>query len=622
MTHKTSLYCSAAISFAAIISSPAMAQDTDTDLETTELTQETEIITVNATRFETPINEVGKSVSVITEEQIETRQHRTVFDALSASPGIQTTRSGPLGTLTTASIRGLPSAQTLFVQDGIVLNDPSSLSNGFNLANFDTAAIEKIEIVRGAQSTLYGSDAIGGVINIVTKGGEEGLSANAYVEGGSFGTFRSAASLAAGNDLINGRITISSVTTSGFSTADEENGNTENDGFDNFTLSSKLSITPTDTLSFDAILRYEDSENEFDGFLFGTGPVDADEIGQTETLTLAGFAHYSLLDGVIENRLGVTYLQNEQVTLSSNVPSFDAQGTRISYEYQATIKPSDQISIIAGIEYEEQESEVTIGFGGNQEIDTTSVFGLLQLKPISFLTVNAGIRQDSSPDFDDQTTFSVSAAAEIPVTQTILRGSYAEGFRAASAGELSFNPDLFSEFSDSWDIGIEQPFFNKQARLSITYFNQNIDDLIAFDLAAFTFVNIQEFSSEGIEVALDATVNEWLSIAASYTHTDAVNVSTNVIAGNQPDDRFTIETSVKPVDRLSLSLGLSYNGSESSGGQILDDFFLVNLRGSFEIIENVEIFARVENLTDENYQDNLGFGTAPASAFAGIKAKF
>lgn len=585
-----------------------------------EETEDRDTIIVTGTRFETPLDQIGRSVSVINAEEIEIRQQRFLYDAINNLPGVQVIRSGSFGALSSVSLRGLPSSQTLVVQDGVVLNNPSSFGNSFNFANVDTAVIERVEVLRGAQSTLYGSDAIGGVVNIITKDGRDGFGGEAFVEGGSFGTFRGAASLLGGDDQISGRLTISGVTTRGFSSADEANGNTEDDGYENFTISSKSRFAPSDNLTFDLVAQYQDSENEFDGF--ASGPVDGDEVGENEEVSIAGFATHTAFDSILENRLSITYLRNDRLNLTNGAPSFDALGTRISYEYQATINPADWVSVIAGAEYDKQESQIAVGFGGNQEIDTYSGFGLVQFQPVSFVTLNAGVRHDASSDFSNETTFSVSAAVEIPQTKTILRGSYAEGFRAPTAGELSFNPSLFAEFSDGWDIGLEQPLFDGRMRLSATYFDQQIDDLIAFDLAAFTFVNIQMFSTKGVEVALDAIVTDWLTIAASYTYTDAINLSTNIAAGNQPDDRFSVEVTARPHGRLTLSASVAYNGEEFSGATILDDFILVNIRAAYSVSDQLELFARVENATDAEYQDNFGFGTAPASVFGGVRVRF
>ncbi len=582
---------------------------------------ESETVVVTGTRIETPIDQVGRAVTVITADDIALRQQRFVFDALQAVPGVQVVRSGSFGALSSVSIRGLPTNQTLVVQDGVVLNDPASFGNSFNFANFDTNDIRQLEVLRGAQSTLYGSDAIGGVINIVTRDGREGFAADGFLEVGSFSTFRGSATVLGGTEVVSGRFTVSGVTTDGFSSADEANGNRERDGFDNVTLSTKLRFAPADTLEFTAVGRYQDSEGEFDGFTFGVGPSDADEVAQSEELALAGFATHTAFEGRLENRLAITYLRNDQLNLSEGDATFDALGTRTSYEYQGTVRPLDALTVILGTEYEEQESTVSIGFGGNEVIETTSGYGLVQFSPLTFLTVNGGIRHDSFSNFGGETTYSISAALEVPATGTIFRGSYGDGFRAPSAGELSFNPDLFPEVSEGWDAGVEQPFWKGRATLRAVYFDQRIDDLIAFDLAAFTFVNIQEFDTRGVEVSGEARLGDVLSVSAAYTYTDAVNLSTEIAAGNQPENRFNVEMVYQPMTSLTLSAGVTYNGTERSGVETLDSFTLVALRGSYDVSARLNLFVRVENALDADYQDNFGFGTAPLSAFGGVSVR-
>ncbi|MEM9168500.1 MAG: TonB-dependent receptor [Pseudomonadota bacterium] len=582
---------------------------------------EPDTIIVTGTRLPTPLDQVGRSVSVLTAADIDVRQQRFVFDALAAIPGVQVVRTGSFGSLATVSVRGLDSDQTLVVQDGVVINNPASFGNGFNFANFDTADVERIEVIRGAQSTLYGSDAIGGVINIVTKDGRDGFGADALFELGSFDTIRGSASVYGGDDVASGRISFSGVTTNGFSSADEADGNVEDDSFDNVTLSAKGRYSPIDALRFDVVARYQDSENEFDSFAGGR-PVDGDEVGQTEELSIAGFATHTALDGALENRFAITYLRNDQLNVTDGAPSFDALGTRISYEYQGTVDLVRWATLVAGAEYDVQESEVVVGFGGNQKIKTTSGFGLVQLTPTEAITLNAGVRHDASDEFGSETTFSVSGAATLPQTGTIFRASFSEGFRAPTAGELGFNPDLFAEFSNGWDVGLEQPIAGGRARLTATYFDQQIDDLIAFDLDAFTFVNVQEFESRGVEVALDADLGDRLTVRSAYTYVDATNVTTATVAFNQPDHRFNVELAARATDRLTLSVGVNYNGTERDGVNTLDAFTLVSVRGRYLVNDAIELFARVENATDADFQDNFGYGTAPASAFGGVRARF
>ena len=601
----------ALVAATSLVSASGLAQDNG----------EIEKLIVTGTRIPTPIDQEGRSVSIVTAADIEFRQQRFVYDALQSLPGIQVTRSGSLGALASVSVRGLDSDQTLVVQDGIVLNNPASFGNSFNFANFDTSDIERIEVIRGAQSTLYGSDAIGGIINIVTKDGAEGFGASGHLEGGSFGTVQGAATVRGGDEKFSGRATVSGITSRGFSNADAVNGNTEDDGFDNLTVSAKGRYRPLDALEIAAVVRYQTGENEFDGFAFGVGPVDGDEVGKNDSLTIGGFATLETFGGRLGHRASVTYARTDQLNLADGVPSFDSLGTRISYEYQGTARPMEALTLVFGAEYDAQEATTAVGFGGNQEITTKSGYGLVQAAPHARVTLTAGIRHDASSDFGSETTLSASGAIDLPVIEAVLRGSYSEGFRAPTAGELGFNPALFAEFSTGWDIGLERRFFDDRARLAVTYFQQKVDDLIAFDLAEFTFVNIQAFETSGVEVVADVALREDLTVSLGYTYLDAFNVSTTIAAGNQPNHRFDADIAWRPTERLGLSATLTYNGEETDGAVVLDSFVLGGLRAEYTVNRHLDVILRVENVTDADYQDNLGFGTAPLSAFAGLRAR-
>lgn len=608
MKHSITAALVAATSLAPI---PGWAQDNG----------EIDKLIVSGIRIPTPIDQEGRAVSIVTAEEIEIRQQRFVYDVLQALPGIQVTRSGSLGALASVSVRGLDSDQTLVVQDGIVLNNPASFGNSFNFANFDTSDIERIEVIRGAQSTLYGSDAIGGIVNIVTKDGAEGFGASGYLEGGSFGTVQGAATVRGGSARLSGRATVSGIRARGFSSADEANGNTEDDGFENVTVSAKGRYRPLESLQIEAVIRYQDGENEFDGFAFGVGPVDGDEVGKNESLTIGGFATLETFGGRLGHRASVTYTRTDQLNLTDGVPSFDSLGTRIAYEYQGTAKPMEALTLVFGAEYDAQEATTVVGFGGNQEITTKSGYGLVQVSPHARMTLTAGIRHDASSDFGSETTLSASGAIELPVIEAVLRGSYSEGFRAPTAGELGFNPALFAEFSTGWDIGLERRFLDDRARLAVTYFQQKVDDLIAFDLAEFTFVNIQAFETSGVEIAADIELRENLTARLGYTYLDAFNVSTTIAAGNQPNHSFNADVAWRPLEKLGLSATLTYNGKETDGAVILDSFVLVGVRAEYAVNRHLDVILRVENATDADYQDNLGFGTAPISAFAGLRAR-
>ncbi len=604
----------------------------------------TDEIIVTGTRFETPLSQVGRAVDIITIKQIEQRQHRFVFDSLQTIPGVQTISAGSLGGLRTVSVRGLPSDQTLFVQDGIVSNNPAFFGNSFDFANFDTNDIERIEILRGAQSTLYGSDAIGGVINIITKDGpaDGNLGVNAFVEGGSFGTFRGGATVLAGNETVSGRVSISGVTTSGFSAADEADGNIEDDGFRNITISSKLRFQPNEHLQATGVIRFSDSHNEFDGFPPPNFTfADDNAIGETRELSLAGRVTHNAFNGRLQNRVSITYFDSEIINLVNDVVTFDPNGQRTSYEYQGTLSPTKNFSFIGGFEFERERSTSATTPEGGLDNSTTSGFALVQLKTLKALTLDAGIRIDNTSNFGSVTTFSASASYKIPHTGLTLKGSFAEGFQAPTAGELDFNlaqtasftfdPDidlfLTPETSSGFDVGLTYIFKNTRAELTVTYFDQQVDDLVTFLFVPGApnfgaFINIEEFDTKGIEFGAKIHLNKQLYFEGAYTYIDALNITSNITAGNQPENRFHAEFVYQPINTLTLSAGITFNGQEPDGAQTLESFTLLNLRAAYQFNDSLEIFGRIENATDADYQDNLGFGTAPISIFGGIRANF
>lgn len=598
--------------FAATLLSPALAIAQDDEAR--------DVIIVTATRIPTELKEVGRSVAVVTAEDIEVGQYHFVYDAISGTPGVQITRSGSFGATASLSVRGLAGDQTLVVQDGIVLNNPSLFGNSFDFANLDASDIEQIEILRGAQSTLYGPDAIGGVVNIVTKSGAEGFGANGYVEGGSFGTVRGAATVRGGVDDFSGRLTFSGMRTNGYSSAERRNGNPERDGYDNISISSKVRYAPHDAVELQAVAKYQDSNNEFDSFT--SMPIDGAEDGDTEQITIAASARFDLFDGVLNNQFLLTYLQSDMEFATGDIITFDTRGERISYEYQGILQLLDEAELAFGAEYEEQESATIVGFGANKVIDSTSGFGLLQVRPVEGLTLSAGVRHDANSDYANQTTFSLSGALELFDGDTILRSSFSEGFKAPSVGELGFNSDLSPEISEGWDVGLEHVMFDDRIKVQVTYFEQNVQDLIAFDLSLFNFLNVQEFDTSGVEVSAFFQICDKLQLNTNYTYLDAFNVSTTLASGNQPANSFGAEVLYQPTPRLTLSASVLHNGQEPSGAVVLDRYTTVAARVQYQINDTVEVFGRVENATDKFYQDNNGYGTAPVSGYGGVRVRF
>lgn len=584
----------------------AAAQETPPPLD--------EIVVVGV-RAPTPIDQVGRSVSVITGEDIQERQQRFLADALEIAPGLNVTRSGTFGALANVSLRGLPSSQTLVVVDGVVVNDPSTFGNSFDFGQYDTADIARIEVLRGAQSTLYGSNAIGGVINIVSADGSGGNGGGGYLEAGSFGTVRGAGTIRGGGEALSGRLTVAGTRSAGISSADVPGG--ERDGFRNYTISAKAAARPVRGLTLQTVLRFADSRTEFDG---GALRDDPDNISNSQSLSVAGFATQEALGGRLENEFSAAYFRNARED-ASNFP-FEGTGERLTLEYLGRAEPLSWARIVYGVEYERQSSAVVLGFGGNDSIRNLSGYGFVEITPLKGVTLNAGARHDANSDFDNATTFSVSGAIKVPLLGVLLRGSYAEGFRAPSVGELGFNPLLEPENSRGWDVSLSRDFFHALLHLQAAYFSADITNQIGFDLAAFTFRNIDAYTSQGAELSATVRPGKALEITTSYTYTDALDVDGNFAALNQPDHRLSAHIAWRPTAKLSLGAGARWNSRETNSFGRVDAFSVLDLRAAYALTRAVELFARVENATDTDYQDNFGFATPQASAYGGVRARF
>ncbi|MEO1407704.1 MAG: TonB-dependent receptor, partial [Pseudomonadota bacterium] len=305
------------------------------------------------------------------------------------------------------------------------------------------------------------------------------------------------------------------------------------------------------------------------------------------------------------------------------------------------LKATDWLDVIVGAEREEAEASVPIAFVSfAEEVNQTSGYGLVRVQPTDWIDLTAGVRHDANSEFGDSTTANAAGNIRIDQTGTILRGSYSEGFRAPSPGQLGANannldailtaaldPALVPETSTGWDIGVQQavPFFDTV--FGVTYFQSDIDNLIAFEfvLPAFApaFFNVDEVDIEGVEVTLSARPLESIQFEANYTYLEAVDAATGIQLDNRPEHRGTFDLSWAATDKLNVGAQLIVNGDETeSFGDPLDEFVVLNLRADYALTDIITVFARIDNVTDTEYEDNSGFNTPDISAFGGIRARF
>lgn len=619
----------AAVAALFALSCPAAAvgqseqQSVDLDLSDR---QSMEQMVVTATRNPLPRAAVGSSISVITAEDIELRQYQFAFEALRALPGVSVNQNGTFGGQTSVRIRGTDSEQTLVLIDGVVVNDPSTPGAGFNFATLDPNDIERIEVLRGAQSTLYGSDAIGGVVNVITKRGQDAFGASAFAEAGSFATVRGGATVSGAVDAFDYRVSASGLRTDGISAADARDGNTEDDGFDNVTLSGNVGLKLGRHVRLSAFGRYADSENEFDGFSSATGVIDGDRVGRTDELVLRGMAEVSLFDGRFTNSFTAGFSNIERQNFSDGAPSFDADGERLSLEYKGDVRVRDWLVITAGAETEETR---ILTATTNDDVTIDSVYGLVQVGPVSGLSVSAGIRHDDHETFGGVTSLRFTGAYRVPDTDTVVRASWGEGFKAPTPFQLAFvnfitetnNPDLRPERSDGWDVGVEQNLLDDRLTVQATFFRNEITDLIEFLFDVGGYQNRASVSTEGVELAIGIVPVDWLTVDASYSFVDAVDRQTGERLIRVPKNSASMAVTARPIAGLTVGTDITVNGAEQDSRGTVDGWTRVNLRASYDLFDGVELFGRIENLFDEDYQEVFGFGTPGISGFGGVRVR-
>lgn len=604
-----------------------------------------EPIIVTADRAERLAREVGQSVTVITATEIETRQSPLVADLLRTVAGVTVSRNGGAGSVTSVRIRGAEGDQTVALIDGVKLNDPSSPGGGFDFGNLLTGNIDRIEVVRGAQSVLWGSQAIGGVVNMITRAPTEDLAIAAHAEGGWRDSWQAVGNISGRAGPVAASIGGGWFTTDGISAFNEVRGGSERDGYENVGANAKLLIDVTDTLGIDLRAYYSSGETDIDGF----PPPDfsfGDTRERSETEEFVGYAgiNLALLDGRFKNRLGFAYTDTDR---SSRDPdgfvevTFTGRGKNERFEYQGVFTASDRLDIIVGAETETSRYAAS-SYGGPETRASTgidSLYGQVSFAPVDGLRLSGGVRHDEHDDFGGETTFAASGVFSPNDGATQLRASYGEGFKAPSLYQLFGdygNRALQPETSKSYDIGVLQQLLEGRMQLGATWFRRDTRDQIDFiscfgnpapicdDRPFGTYDNIARTRADGVELTLALTPVDALTMSAQYSYIDTENRDTGRVLARRP--RHSASALVDYRWSFGLSTGASVvhvsdSFDNAANTRRLPGYVLVDLRASLPLGDKVELYGRIENLFDEDYETAFGFGTAGRAAYAGVRLR-
>lgn len=595
-------------------------------------------VVVTATRTATPLSQVASSVTVVTAEEIEAKQQTQVLEVLRSVPGAMIVRTGSPGAQTSIFLRGTDNRHTLLLIDGIEYRDATSSGGGPALENLTTDNIERIEIVRGAQSVLYGSDAIGGVINIITKKGAQQPEGYASVEGGSYNTWIEKAGFSAGNETVSSSFSASRTDSDGFSSANENDGNNEEDGYENTTLSFNLGAKLTKTFSINLNVHSDDSTNDYDA----AGPVDGDYTQDTELLVGRLEGNLKLLDGRWNVAVGVAKTDKNRIangSVYSDRYEYDGKVTKL--DLLNTIRLGENNTLILGAETEKEElasfsylgdysswPTVTYTPFRYKENVTNNAIYIQDQITLGQFSAALGLRHDDHDQFGGKTTWRFAPTYNFASSGTRLKASIGTGFKAPTLYQLYGqlppynvgNEDLQPEESFGWDLGFEQSLLTSSVIISFTYFHNDIDDYIEYD---FTdgFQNVEGLITQGIESSIYWYPSDLFDAALSYTYTDSENKEDNRRLRRRPLHKGTLDLNIYPVEKLQFNLNAIYT-SKRDDDETLPEYTLVNLAASYRITDNCKIFGRVDNLFDEDYEEVTGYGTAGVSGYAGLKLTF
>lgn len=589
-------------------------------------------IVVTASGFEQPRSETGQAISVLDEERLEELQSVSISDALRTLPGIAVATRGPVGSQSSVFIRGGNSSQTLVLIDGVRINDPSSPNAAFDFGALLTGNIGRVEVLRGPNSIIWGSQAIGGVINVQSLAPTEDLVARTGVEYGYADSVRASANLSGTSGSVEGSFGGAFYRTDGISALA---GGTEKDGYDNWSANGRLKVNLAANVALDFRGYYNRGTIEYDS-PFGAG---ANALPVSRNRQFVGYvgAQFDLADGRLRNRISyartdITRIGTDPVVFSFN--NFDVKGTIDRFEYHGSFDIADAATLVFGAEHERTFASTSFeGAPADRARNrVSSGFGQVILRPVKGLTLTGGIRHDDYSDYGGQTTLGANVAYTPNDGKTIVRATYGEGFRAPtlSEGQPPFgNPDLKPETARNFDIGAEHRFLDGKAQVYVTYFNRKSTDLIAFSFTTFQSENIDRVRSEGVELGFAVQPTDRLSLQANYTLTNAINRSAGANFGNRLALRpqhlgsFTADWQTPWRLKVGATLLLAGDSFDNASNTVrLDGYALAHLRAAFPVSDRFELYGRVENVFDTDYVQVAGYNSYRRNAHVGVRATF
>jgi vitamin B12 transporter len=614
-------------------------------------------VVVSATKTPVPLSQITSAVEFITAEDFKRRNDRTLVDALSLSQGSAVFSSGGPGTTATVRLRGGTADQTLVLIDGAIVN--SATLGGFNFGTLTTDNIESVTVLRGAQSMLWGSDAMGGVIDIRTKRGEGTPVARIFSEYGSFNSIREGGSFAGQAGPVDLSMSLSRWDMTKFSSINYRRGASERDAFRNWQASSLLGVNMPWDGRFELAFRWINNDIDLDNPSTFGGPFDVFQSKSTSRQYIYSGSYQQSMTSWWDQKITLSHARETAITqggtnqrsittgLESVPGAFNSSDIRTKsnrIEWQSDFQVGKPVVLTVGYQFREQLGK-NEGTFSEKNISSHAGFAQAQLNLFDRFFATAGVRQDSHNTAGDSTTYRVTSAYLLKETGTKVRASYATGFRTPDINELFFpnfgNPNLQPEKSQNFDVAVDQTFFQKRVKMSGGYFWSRYRQLIvtAFDpvgCAPFTVFgfcaqNIGNARVKGVESSINVIVVRDLpfmkrvSFDGQYTYTSTEDLRTGDRLARWPVHQSSASLTYQPIEPLNMTGTFRYVGSRFSttGNQRpLPDFYIFNFSTTYQVNTTIEVYTRVENLFDRKYEEVLFFGTPGRSIWGGVRVNF
>ncbi|WP_456389061.1 TonB-dependent receptor plug domain-containing protein [Profundibacter sp.] len=580
----------------------------------------------NKSGLETDLDRTGATVEIITQEDLEQAGETSVAEYLARLPGLSASANGGLGTSSTLRVRGLDGKYIKVLVDGIDVTDPGSTQTQFNWGGLTTSNISRIEVLKGSSSSIYGSRAIAGVVNITTvqRDGEPGTNVTLDAEGGSFGTYRGNATVTTQGERGGLSFSLSRVQTDGFSARDGV-ANTEDDGYEATQLNFSGDYQATDTLTLGLSGYALNSEGDFDEF-GGDGLPPFDEINTTKTRALRVFGE--LQTGAVQHTFSASTFKNDRIS-SSNGFATAFLGERHRVDYTGVYQKSETVTYSFGADWERE----SFNSGADQgETDNAGLFGEVLYAPNNDLDLAFSVRYDDHSTFGGNLSGRLAAAYRVGAATT-LRAVAATGYRAPSLYELNStfygNSGLQPEENASFELGVEHQL-GGGSFVKATGFYTEIDNLIQFvTLTSWPLPFTGQYqqvagtsTSQGIELSGQWMLNDAWALFGNYTYTDAKDANGARLL-RVPEHDLVLGVDGEFAADWTANLSLRHVADRPTEfGTVMADYTVVNAALSYDLTDNATAYLRIENLLDEDYQTSANFTASGRALYVGLRANF